>query len=216
MSSKISCQVAKLENSRDIPHQIDHAIRQCWISSQPVYIMLPQDVVQTKVEGSRLEAPIDLQEEPNDVIDEDHVVAGVLRCIYSAKKPVILVDILAVRHRVVDEILELLKVSGLPFFVTPMARGAIDETHPRYRGVYAGRGSDTKVRREFDRFDLILSIGALEVCYFSLAKFKAQLLRRSSATLIQLVFPTTYLVINVSISAPEEPRSAFQIIQELA
>ena len=216
MSSRISCEVAKLEDSRDIPHQIDHAIRQCWISSQPVYIMLPQDVVQTKVEGSQLQVPIDLQKEPNDVIEEDHVVTGILRRIYAAKKPVMLVDTHVIRHRVVDDVFELLKRSSLPFFVTPMARGAIDETHPRYKGVYAGRGSDAQVRREFDRSDLILSIGALEVCYFSLPKFKAQLLRSTSAILIRLAFPTTYLVINASISAPEKPQSAFQSIRERA
>jgi len=53
-------------------------------------------------------------------------------------------------------------VSGLPTFVAPMGKGAIDETLPNYGGVYAGDGSNAGVREVVESSDLILSIGAIK------------------------------------------------------
>lgn len=55
-----------------------------------------------------------------------------------------------------------MKKSGLPVFVTPMGKGAIDETLPNYGGVYAGDGSNKGVRERVESSDLVLSIGAIK------------------------------------------------------
>ncbi|OLN94353.1 Pyruvate decarboxylase [Colletotrichum chlorophyti] len=141
MSSHISCEVARLNNPAEIANQIDHALRECWIRSRPVYIMLPTDMVQKKVEGDRLKSPIDLRETPNDPDKEDYVVGIVLKSLYVAKKPIVLVDACAIRHRVLPEVHALLEKTKIPVFVTPMGKGAVNETHPNYGGVYAGSAS---------------------------------------------------------------------------
>lgn len=164
MNAGIACHVAKLETPRDIAQQIDHAIRQCWISSQPVYIMLPVDMVQRKVEGFRLQFPIDLREKQNNAVEEVHVVEAILKRFRASKRPAMLVDVHAIRHKALDEVRQFAKRSNISTFVTPMGRGAFDETNPRYRGLYAGGGSDLAVRKEFESSDLIVSIGAFEVC----------------------------------------------------
>jgi len=162
MSSQISCDMARLNKPSEIPDQIDHALRECWIRSRPVYIMLPTDMAEKKVEGARLDTPIDLTEPKNETEREDYVVDVVLKYLHAAKAPVILVDACAIRHRVLEEVHDLVEKTQLPVFVTPMGKGAINESHPSYGGVYAGTGSQPAVAERVESADLVLSIGALK------------------------------------------------------
>ncbi|MCJ1236134.1 Pyruvate decarboxylase 1 [Varicellaria rhodocarpa] len=162
MSKDISCAMAKLNDPHEAATLIDHAIRECWVQSRPVYITLPTDMVEKKIEGERLKTSIDLSYPPNQAEKENYVVQVVLKYLHEAKNPVILVDACAIRHRVLDEVHELIRKSGLPTFVTPMGKGAVDETLPTYGGVYAGDGSHPDVRERLESSDLILSIGAIK------------------------------------------------------
>ncbi|KAI9799181.1 MAG: Pyruvate decarboxylase 1 [Piccolia ochrophora] len=162
MSKDISCAMARIHDPYEAPFLIDHALRECFVKSRPVYISLPTDMVQKKVEGERLKTPIDLEAPPNNPQKEDYVVDVVLKSLHAAKNPVILVDACAIRHRVLDEVHALIKKSQLPTFVAPMGKGAVDETFPSYGGVYAGDGSNVGVRERVESADLILSIGAIK------------------------------------------------------
>lgn len=163
MSSEISVAVAKLNNPSEIAGQIDHALRECWIKSRPIYISLPTDMVQAKIEGARLDTPIDLSELPNDPEAEDYVVDVVMKSLRAAKKPIILVDACAVRYRILEEVHDLVEKTRLPVFVTPMGKGAINEDHPSYGGVYAGDGSHpAQVKEIVESSDLVLAIGSLK------------------------------------------------------
>lgn len=126
MSSRISCAVAKLTDASNTAEKIDHVLRECWIQSRPVYITLPTDIVQKKVEGQRLQTPINLSPTPIEEEKEEYVVGVVLKYLTSAKNPVILVDACAIRHRVLKETHDLIEKSGLPTFVAPMGKGAVD------------------------------------------------------------------------------------------
>jgi pyruvate decarboxylase len=162
MSAGISCKVARLNDQYDPATLIDNAIRECWIRSRPVYIALPTDIVQKKVEGKRLETPLDLTRPPNDPQKEEYVVDVVVKYLHAAKNPIILVDACAIRHGVLEEVHDLVEASGLPTFVAPMGKGAVNETHPNFGGVYAGDGSNEGVRERVESSDLILSIGAIK------------------------------------------------------
>lgn len=165
MSAQISCQVAKLNSPSEIADQIDHALRECWVHSRPVYITLPTDMVQAKVEGHRLCKPIDLSEPCNDPEKEDYVVDVIMKYLNAAKHPLLLIDACAIRHRVLAEVHELVEKSNLPIFVTPMGKGAVNEQHHNFGGVYAGNGSHPpEVKDMVESSDLIISIGALKVC----------------------------------------------------
>ncbi|KAL1845403.1 hypothetical protein Daus18300_014545 [Diaporthe australafricana] len=162
MSSQISCYVAKLNQPNQIAHEIDSAIRECWIRSKPVYIMVPSDMIDEKIEGARLKTPIDLSDPSNDPDREAYVVDVILRYLYAARNPIILVDACAIRHRVVSEVHELLDKTNLPVFVAPMGKGAINEQYPTYGGIYAGNASHPNVAKAVEAADLILSIGSLK------------------------------------------------------
>ena len=163
ISAQVSCYVAKLNQPNEIAGEIDAAIRECWIRSKPVYIMLPTDIVGEKIEGARLKTPIDLSHPPNDPEKEDYVVDVILKSLYGAKNPIILVDACAIRHRVLDEVRDLLEKTNLPVFVAPMGKGAVNEQHPNYGGVFAGTASHSKVAEAVEAADLILNIGSLKV-----------------------------------------------------
>ncbi|KAG5952434.1 hypothetical protein E4U57_006152 [Claviceps arundinis] len=163
MNTEISCDVAKLNNPSEIADQIDHALRQCWVRSRPVYITLPTDMAQAKVEGARLSQPIDLSEPINEKEQEDYVVDVILKYLNSAKNPMLLVDACAIRHRVLAEIHDLIDKTGLPVFVTPMGKSAVNENHSSFGGVYAGAGSHPlEVKDIVESSDLIITIGALK------------------------------------------------------
>jgi pyruvate decarboxylase len=100
MAEQIAVAKAMLNDPHDAATLIDHAIQECYIKSRPVYISLPTDMVQKKIEGARLKTPIDLAFPPNDPAKEDYVVDVVLRSLYAAKNPVILIDACTIRHRV--------------------------------------------------------------------------------------------------------------------
>jgi len=97
----------------------------------------------------------------NEAETEEEVLSIVLDLLYKAKNPVFLVDACCIRHRVVDEAHQLLDKLQIPGFVTPMGKGAIDETHPNYSGVYIGAISHPEVRKAVETSDCVLSIGAL-------------------------------------------------------
>jgi pyruvate decarboxylase len=162
MSASISCSVARLNDPHDAATLIDNAIRECWIRSRPVYITLPTDMVAAKVNGDRLKTPIDLSLPENESEKEEYVVDVVLKYLHAAKNPIILVDACAIRHRALEEVHELVEKSGLPTFVTPMGKGAVDESHKNFGGVYAGSGSNPGVSEAVEASDLILSIGAIK------------------------------------------------------
>jgi len=54
---------------------------------------------------------------------------------------------------------ELIDKTNLPIFVTPMGKGSVDETNPRYGGVYIGKLSTPTVKAAVEAADLILHIG---------------------------------------------------------
>lgn len=162
MAAHITVDVAKLVDPRDIAAQIDHALSECYLKSRPVYLTLPTDMVKRKVEGERLKRKLDLGPHKNDPEREDYVVDVVLKYLSAAKNPVILVDSCAIRHRVLAETHELIEKSGLPVFVAPMGKGAVDETLPNFGGVYAGDASNPGVQERVEAADLLLTIGSVK------------------------------------------------------
>jgi len=168
MNRDISVAMAKLNDPYEVAAQIDNALQQCWLQSRPVYLTLPTDIVQKKIEGERLKTPIDLHYAINDPAKEDYVVEVVLKYLLAAKNPIVLVDACAIRHRVIDEVHDLIEKTKLPVFVTPMGKGAVNETHPNYGGVYAGDGSQPEVKERVEASDLILTIGAIKVSQLGL------------------------------------------------
>ena len=100
MFSQVSVAVARLSDPHEAAAQIDYVLQECVIRSRPVYITLPTDMVQKKVEGERLKTPIDTRIPKNNPDVEDYVVGVILNYLHAAKNPTILIDACAIRHGV--------------------------------------------------------------------------------------------------------------------
>ncbi|KAF3137917.1 Pyruvate decarboxylase 1 [Orbilia oligospora] len=162
MSRNISQIVVNLNDPTIAAREIDRALKACCVSAHPVYIALPTDMVLQKVSAKGLEIPIDVSLHPNDPEIEGDVIENITQMIYDANNAIILVDACAIRHRIIEEVHDLIDKSQLPAFVTPMSKGDIDETNSRFGGVYIGSVSRLDVKEAVESADLIISIGALK------------------------------------------------------
>ncbi|KAK6525392.1 Pyruvate decarboxylase 1 [Orbilia ellipsospora] len=162
MSRSISQVVVHLTDPTIAAREIDRVLRACYVSTHPVYIALPTDMALQKIPSKGLETPINLSMPPNDPSIEADVLDSITEIIYSANNAAILVDACAIRHRVIDEVHDLINKSQLPAFATPMSKGAIDETNIRFGGIYIGDVSRPDVKKAVESADLIISIGALK------------------------------------------------------
>ncbi|MDI6034847.1 alpha-keto acid decarboxylase family protein [Flavobacterium sp. LB2P84] len=161
MSSNISQTTAFIKDINSAPAEIDRCIREAYVFQRPVYLALPANLVDDLVSSDLLSTPIDLSLKPNDPESENEVVSTVLELIKKADNPVILVDACASRHSALAETKDLMDLTQFPTFVTPMGKGAVDEQHPRFGGVYVGTLSKPDVKAQVENADLILSVGAL-------------------------------------------------------
>ena len=119
--------------------EIDRVIIEGVKSRLPVFIYIPTDVVSVQLDAKRLETPLDTNIQ-NDKAAEDNVVKSVLELIKSASKPVILADVLTIRHGGRELARELVDLTQFQSFSTPLSKGIIDEDHPSYGGNYNGTG----------------------------------------------------------------------------
>ena len=85
----------------------------CILKSQPVYIFLPLDMVTEEVDATRLETPLDLTP-PRDPGVEEEVVEKILEAVYSAKNPMILVDVLTARFHCTPQVRQLVDITQFP------------------------------------------------------------------------------------------------------
>jgi len=161
MSSFVSQTTTTLLESAKAAEEIDRCLRTCWLTARPVYIGVPTDIAFHKVSAERLKSPLDLTLPPNDQETEAEVVEEIAELMYKSKNTVIIADACAIRHRVLDELHELIDKTKLPTFVSPMGKGSVNETHPAFGGVYCGDVSREDVRARIEAAELILFVGGL-------------------------------------------------------
>jgi len=106
MYKSVTVAQADLNNPVTAPTNIDRVLKECWLKSRPVYIQLPTDMVTKYVDGSALTKPIDLSYPANNEDVEANVVNQILKQLYTAERPCILVDGCVSRHKVHGGILK--------------------------------------------------------------------------------------------------------------
>ncbi|KAG7664143.1 uncharacterized protein J8A68_002326 [[Candida] subhashii] len=161
MSNNISQTTAFISDIHSAPGEIDRCIRDAYVYQRPVYIGLPANLVDLKVPASLLDTPLDLSLRPNDPEAQDEVIENVQKLISEATNPIILVDACASRHDCKKEVEQLVDLTNFPVFTTPMGKSGVNESHPRFGGVYVGTLSHPEVKQAVEESDLVLSIGAL-------------------------------------------------------
>ncbi|OBA24198.1 pyruvate decarboxylase [Metschnikowia bicuspidata var. bicuspidata NRRL YB-4993] len=161
MSNNISQTTSFISDISSAPAEIDRCIREAYVHQRPVYLGLPANLVDLNVPASLLHTPIDLSLKPNDADAQAEVIETVLKLIELASNPVILVDACASRHSCKKEVEQLVRKTNFPVFTTPMGKSSVNESDPRFGGVYVGSLSEPTVKEAVESADLVLSVGAM-------------------------------------------------------
>lgn len=161
MSEYISDKSYILDDLSTVAAKIDDAFRTAFLHQRPVYIAIPTQMGELKLDSKLLDTPIDLSLPPNNEEAQDEVIASIIELISKAKSPIILVDACASRHDVRKETAQLAAATNFPVFSTPMGKSVFDESNPRFGGCYVGSLSAPEVSAVVEHADLIISIGAL-------------------------------------------------------
>ncbi|KAJ5492126.1 Thiamine pyrophosphate enzyme C-terminal TPP-binding [Penicillium expansum] len=159
--AKFTCAQANLRDKEAAPALIDETLRQCLLQSRPVYIELPTDLVKARIPIAKLEKPIDLSVSPNDPVIENSAIEDILKRLYAAKQPFIIVDGFASRYGISSEADELVRVSGIPTSTTPFGKGIVNETYPNFHGIYAGAAGKDIYVPWVKSCDLVIRIAPL-------------------------------------------------------
>ncbi|EPX74468.1 pyruvate decarboxylase [Schizosaccharomyces octosporus yFS286] len=162
MNRPVSAYTTVITDGENASKVIDEALTICYRKARPVYIGVPADAGYFKTSSEPLRFPLEIEEPENDPLSEQEVLTTIVDMIEKAKKPVILVDACAIRHRVVPEVKQLMELTRFPSYVTPMGKSALDETSKYFDGVYVGSISDPDVKERIESTDLLLSFGALK------------------------------------------------------
>ncbi|KAG0126891.1 thiamine diphosphate-binding protein [Tuber indicum] len=162
MSRNISVTSTILNDPHRAASEIDRVLSACWVKARPSTAGLPTDIAPTEIPAAHLDTPLDLKIPENEPETESEVVDEITRLMYNSKNTIILADACAIRHRVLDELHELVEKTQLPTFVSPMGKGAVNEELEWYGGVYVGDVSRDEVRQRVDDAELILYVGGLQ------------------------------------------------------
>lgn len=148
--------------------EIDRVLRDCWIQKRPVYIGIPEDIVDELVLPPS--NALDLSYPLSDPETVKECVSQIASLIKHSTKPVFLIDICALRHPIKPLIDKLINLTGIPIATMAMGKGLINESHPQFIGQYFGKYGDNNVRRQIENSDCIITIGTL-LTDFNTGKF---------------------------------------------
>ena len=118
-----------------------------------VHIELPEDIAREEVEEQLFHV-----HRPRYPMARDKCFEDALEMMYEAKMPLVLIGAGANRARIGTAVEDFIDKLGIPFFMTQMGKGVVDEFHPLYLGT-AALSADDYLHCAIDRADLIINIG---------------------------------------------------------
>jgi pyruvate decarboxylase len=121
---------------------------------------MPLDLAWEQVPSNRLEKRIDTSL-PLNKSALSEAASAVVRAVNEAENPCIFIDGLVHRHNAIEEAKELVEVLQVPIYCANMGKGIIDDTHPRFVGLYNGTVSSPGVAKAIQRSDLVLLLGSI-------------------------------------------------------
>jgi pyruvate decarboxylase len=139
------------------------------------------DIGISKISTGRLSIPI-IKElpVPEDETEFSEVVIEIIKRLKASKSTIIIADggkiyldmnhlsfkfvnthtlLGATRHKVIPEVYRLMDVLRCPTFTTTMGKGAINERHPQFCGVYGGASTNPNVKSVIESSECVLWVG---------------------------------------------------------
>jgi pyruvate decarboxylase len=162
VAEKVTCKVGWLADVREseVAEEVDQVIGAAARKSLPVYLGVPADMGGVEVDVGRLEDLIDT-ETSADNEQEKQVGDEVLRRLYEAKQPLILVDSGGGVRHFRSEIDAFVQVSGIPTLIMPSGNEMVEHSHSNVYGVHAGLVGQIDTMPYVSGADLVLVFGPM-------------------------------------------------------
>jgi TPP-dependent 2-oxoacid decarboxylase len=138
--------------------EIDRVLGVARQYSQPVYIELPRDTIDVPIDRP---AALPATAEESDSRTLAAAVDEAVEWINRAERPVIVFGVELVRFGLQDLVMDFIERSGIPATVTLLDKGAIQERHELFLGVYAGALGRDDVREYVEGSDCLIMLGTL-------------------------------------------------------
>jgi pyruvate decarboxylase len=115
MSKPVRTDAVFLNNDETFAKDVDRVIESCFSTRRPVYIYVPMDTPDILIPSGRLKTPLDIEiRNEGSRQEEEQVVERIVSLLKDAKSPTVLVDVLARRYGLDEQVKELLKITNLP------------------------------------------------------------------------------------------------------
>ena len=142
----------RVDMAARIPEYISVAFREALDGKKgPVYLDLPGDILNHKVDDEKLYFPANYRVESRPAGDPAQVERAI-ELLATAKRPIVVSGSGVLWSGAAAELRDFIDSTGLPFYTTPQRRGAIPEDHPRS---FPGARS-----MAFREADVVLVVGA--------------------------------------------------------
>ncbi|SFC97979.1 thiamine pyrophosphate-binding protein [Bacillus sp. UNCCL81] len=136
--------------------EIPAAIRIAKEKKQPVYLVVADDLVDQPIMDRIEPTP---QQKTSNIKSLQAATDHVRQLLECAKRPVILVDVKTIRFGLQAAVLQLADAMNIPVASMMFGKGAFDETHPNYIGMYLGSFGCSEVQNRVENADCIIAIG---------------------------------------------------------
>jgi TPP-dependent 2-oxoacid decarboxylase len=159
---EITCAQAMIDNPVTACQQIDSVIAQILLHQRPGYIELPRDLesVEVEIPDSALPNPY-IPRQPTTLPENLAAsIREVQHMLANAQRPVIALGIQLVRHGLLEKIVQFAEKNNIPMVTTLLSKSAIDETHPQFMGVFAGKMSRAEISSYVENSDCLIVLGA--------------------------------------------------------
>lgn len=160
--SAACCGVSAKITPDNVITEMERVIREAFRLSQPAYIQIPEDYAVMPIQGIPLKGkrlPHIFRGKSNP-LEVKAAVRAIVARLKKAKRPIAMPSFQVKRYHAQPQLLSLLKRTGLPFTLTSMDKGVVDESHPNYLGLYAGKDSSpASAGKSALSADLILCLG---------------------------------------------------------
>ncbi len=160
--SAACCGVSTRLTPDNAVEEMERVIREAFRLSKPAFIQIPQDFALMPVLGKRVKGAAlpDVFRGESNPTEVTAAVQAINARLAKAKRPVALPSLQVGRYHAKSQLLSFLKRSRIPFALTTLDKGVVDESHPGYLGLYVGeKSAPPSAGKAVLSADLVLCLG---------------------------------------------------------
>lgn len=142
--------------------EIERAIRIALAKCAPAYIVVPQDVATSPIVGEITPGTHlkEIKRSLSNPKELDAAAKAIFKLMNEAARPLLLPSMIISRLRLRDKLQQFINATQIPFVLSPLSKGLLDESQSTYLGMYAGVQSTPKgLQQQVETSDLILDFG---------------------------------------------------------